>query len=59
MRLVLAGHFTTERMQLSDAALLAARRQFEENAGVWQRLYPQCRIEWRDAAHWDILKNLF
>lgn len=59
MRLVLAGHFTTERMQLSDAALLAARRQFEENAGVWQKLYPQCRIEWRDAAHWDILKNLF
>ena len=59
MRLVLAGHFTTERMQLSDAALLAARRQFEENAGVWQRLYPQCRIEWRDAAHWDILKKLF
>ena len=56
--IILANRFTTERMQLNDEALVAARRQFEENPVEWKRLYPQSSIEWRNAIHWDILKNL-
>ena len=58
IHLILANRFTTERMQLNDEVLVVARRQFEENATEWKRIYPQCSIEWRDAIHWDILKKL-
>lgn len=59
IHLILASQFTTERLHLEDNDMLeAARRQFEENAAEWRRVYPQCIIEWVDAMHWDALKKV-